>query len=797
MSADARAKAERLAKSARAHASAIKDRASGSLSKAIHSRLDPHLPRIGASLHDDPLTLVCAACREGPFTFKGFRQAVAEYHDNDDTGYSYTTTWSKISESIDKEGCSWCRVLRRTRDGLPWEKFPYGKENVEVRIQIETSSVSRNLSIYLDGVKAVTYTIYAEKGNPAVKEIGVEVTMFPKEPYVDYQKALNHIKKCAHHKHCPAPKETHLPTRVIDCSDPSKPRLVETNRQVIGHYCTLSYAWGGEQHQKTTMANIYTYIHEGINIPLPQTITDAIFATHKLGLRYLWVDALCIIQDSDEDKVKELSVMAHIYRDSYLTISVLSAFRADQGFLPDEYPPDILPYYVAKLPNSPGRMILEYNIPRQMPGKGKYETVEYHTPLDTRGWCFQESALSPRRLIFQPPNVSYKCRSFAEIDISRPSPLDRHPEKPTEYPADDHILFTTTKGKHGGAPHGERLEEIQRLWRDNLMDYSERKITVASDKFVAFASMVEVFQEVLNDEYIAGLWKQNLLYNLLWKIWPPMGSDETHLPRPQPYRAPTWSWASVDGKLDLHGGVDPPQSAASYEAEVVSWKVTPKNAELPFGEVVDAKLVVRAKIHPLMRDGSKCTFIEHKGKTDGPRYNSFSTSSSWSPPPGNCLDPIGFSRNRKEKEKEKGGDDEDGDEDEEDEDEEEEENDESFEDDDGDEDCEDVDDEDDGDGDDANEDGDNDSDKDEDEMLGVNFDCLEGTEADRPLDFHVLILRAGKNYRLQGDWMQGLLLVRVDGDEEQYRRVAMLDLVVNLQWPDWFDDAPLKMVTLV
>ncbi len=118
------------------------------------------------------------------------------------------------------------------------------------------------------------------------------------------------INQCKHHEHCSENEETYLPTRVIDCSAPSKPRLVQTNRQLRGFYCNLSYVWGGDQSSKTTLSNIDTYINEGITLPIPQTIADAISVTNKLGIKYLWVDALCIIQDSTEDKNKELGIMS-------------------------------------------------------------------------------------------------------------------------------------------------------------------------------------------------------------------------------------------------------------------------------------------------------------------------------------------------------------------------------------------------------------------------------------------------------------------------------------------------------
>ncbi|KAF8172100.1 heterokaryon incompatibility protein-domain-containing protein [Pholiota molesta] len=577
-------------------ASAIKDLVSNStLSKTIQSHLHGHFDRAKTPTSQEesrsPSDLVCSACREGPFSYKGFRQAVAKGHSDDTTGYCYTRAWSEIAQSASNEGCSWCRMVIRTRDGLHYDKFPYGDETGE----------------------AVIYTIYANPGDPAVKEIGKEVTIFPKAPYVDYQKALEAVKQCSDHEHCPAVEETYL---LPESSIAQIPPNHASSRP------TGSYVWGGNQTQKTTTANIDAYTHEGINVPLPQTIADAILVTNKLGLRYLWVDALCIVQDSGEDKVHELGIMSQIYRDAYLTISVLSAFRADHGFLPDARGPDVLPFHLAN--KSIGRMLLELNIPRQRPGLGKFETVVMHRPLEERGWCFQESALSARRLIFQPPNVLYKCRSFYERDISRPSPFERRSQGGQEeapVPANDYILFTTNEAHRTTRTADEDDDEDEGLpgrWR----------------------SIAEVFQANFQDQYIAGLWKRSLLSDLLWQVWPPMGPDEAHLPRPEPYRAPTWSWASVDGKLDISGvDLQPPSSAACYEAEIVACVATPKISSLPFGEVADATLTIRVKMHPLMRDGRKCKFRERKGTRSGSQFASSLSATSWIPPPFNCLEP--------------------------------------------------------------------------------------------------------------------------------------------------------------
>jgi len=349
-----------------------------------------------------------------------------------------------------------------------------------------------------------------------------------------------------------------------------------------------------------------------------------------------------------------------------------------------------------------------------------------HSPLEKRGWCLQESILSPRRLIFQPPHVYYKCRTFSDLEISRPIPMQIGSLSQSMPPiaVNDHIIFLPPKKREIAVEVSE--EELRERWRTMLLNYSERSITVPSDKFVALASIAELFQSSLKDQYIAGLWRRTLLYDLLWKVWPPMGPDERHAPRPAAYRAPTWSWASVDGLLDSSYSY-PPSSAACYEADILACSATPKVSTLPFGEITAATLTLRAKVHPLMRDGSKCVFTEDRGTRSGGQFVYTSSNSSWDPPPGNCLEPL----SPKEP------------------------------------------------------------------IRGIVFDCQEGTEKDRPMDFYVIILRAGREWKNQGDWMHGLLVLKVDGEVEQYRRVARLDLEYEFQWLDWFDDAPLETVTLI
>jgi hypothetical protein len=115
-----------------------------------------------------------------------------------------------------------------------------------------------------------------------------------------------------------------LPHRVLDVtiSDENSVRLVETQGKV-GYWACLSHCWGEKQPLKTTRDPDTLSQHQ-IAIPwdtLPKTFQDAIFVTRALGIQYLWIDSLCIIQDDSVDWQFQSAQMADIYRNSILTIA--------------------------------------------------------------------------------------------------------------------------------------------------------------------------------------------------------------------------------------------------------------------------------------------------------------------------------------------------------------------------------------------------------------------------------------------------------------------------------------------
>lgn len=149
---------------------------------------------------------------------------------------------------------------------------------------------------------------------------------------------------------------------------------------------------------RTTVAN-FNALTKGFDTRLlPQTLQDAVHVTRMLGLQYLWIDSLCIIQDSADDWQREASQMADIYINAYCTIATTRAEDGDEGFLQPRSqrqcvavrPSKGVPYYVCEVIDDFGH------------------DVENST-LNQRGWVLQERVLSPRTIYFAKSQVYWEC----------------------------------------------------------------------------------------------------------------------------------------------------------------------------------------------------------------------------------------------------------------------------------------------------------------------------------------------------------------------------------------------------
>ncbi|KAH8654556.1 heterokaryon incompatibility protein-domain-containing protein [Tricladium varicosporioides] len=375
-----------------------------------------------------------------------------------------------------------------------------------------------------------------------------------------------------------------MPTRVIDVGvDGENVRLFEPPQTMREEYVALSYCWGDVPFIKTLLENISEHKTALIISELPQTFKDAIAITRALCLRYIWIDALCIIQDSDEDKVKELGVMGKIYSFASLTISAVSAVSVFEGFL------EVKAQLSVELPFACPDGEMGSVVVTLQKGMDLWQERLY-----TRAWCLQENLLSPRVLLFCDGDVAWQCQTspFRRMDNtyvlynngnsaeSASSPFRR---LPGSIFSEGKIPYSPIKVSYLTTNPETELK----TWKCIVENYTRRRLSYLPDRLPALAGVAEKFQKVWTDEYLAGLWKHHFISLLAWRrspdeplvVFEPLGW----------YRAPSWSWASIEGPVKYFHLTEQ-SSAQKVEAKFKSCSVSLVNASLPFGQVQSAKL---------------------------------------------------------------------------------------------------------------------------------------------------------------------------------------------------------------
>lgn len=322
------------------------------------------------------------------------------------------------------------------------------------------------------------------------------------------------------HNDCKVVRGTKLPSRLVDVgADDEHIRLVET-KGGRGEYVALSYCWGENSIQLKATGPTLDKIKN--NIPqkqLPKTIQDAIKLTRRLGLEYIWIDCLCILQDSDPDWETEAAKMGHYYQYANLTIAASAAVSASGGLF-NRRPKVSQPKQI-QFRDFDGSL---YPLVAQRRNIQLWtNTIDDLGPLSQRGWTFQEHALSGRIIHFAEGEMIWECPTEM---ISE----DGHPIK-----NNCHSMIKEFRM--------ERQKSPENYWRFLVRAYSDRRLSYSKDKLPAIAGMAERYHEMANQQYLAGLWRENLPVDLLWSSW---GWEEADKP-PKILPGPSWSWASIDG----------------------------------------------------------------------------------------------------------------------------------------------------------------------------------------------------------------------------------------------------------
>ncbi|KAL6887105.1 heterokaryon incompatibility domain-containing protein [Trichoderma evansii] len=373
-------------------------------------------------------------------------------------------------------------------------------------------------------------------------------------------------------------------------------RLVDSHSQTNEEpqpYLALSYCWGPKAPSLKTTKSNYAYLQRSISYnTMPKAYQDTVRVARALGVKYIWIDALCIIQDDVADWETESKMMAEIFQNALVTIIPLCSSSCDEGFL--ERNPSLKIKYTHH--SNEGNINGSFFI-RHIPFS--YENAEFairssptfsNAPIklelkksswQARGWTFQEDMFAVRKLYFGYMMMYWD--SFQPIDIMK-----------TEDKIIDDTLdrVKTAKQSRIQSSSGLLSDHDYDGWYHSIIDYSQKLLTFETDRLPAVSSYAKLIAG--KDTYLAGLWKNNLHRGLLWKIQRKKRKTFSKLMRDlacsTKYIAPSWSWASRGAAL-LWDGSDAMQlECAVMEAE------TSIHGSDTYGRVYCGHLLLRGKV---------------------------------------------------------------------------------------------------------------------------------------------------------------------------------------------------------
>lgn len=343
------------------------------------------------------------------------------------------------------------------------------------------------------------------------------------------------------------------PSRTIDVGPPDgsqAPFLAcHTVTELNGpqEWATLSHCWGGSTPLKTTMS---TLSERQERIPLfmmPSTFRDAVIITRRLGIRHLWIDALCIIQDSKEDWDYEAARMGNIYKYGLVNIAADTAGNCQDGIFSKR----MNPLAPARIPLRSQKLGISSHMYVRS-GRWDYCLKGIEDPdsrLSSRAWVLRGILLSPRTLHYSKEQMLWECSHFTFCECSiLPIVAAGLSNRLIHRKRFSNKLILPTGMAHPSFEQAERRDAEKRhnlydIWLQIINDYTKRKLTHQSDILAALTGIASAFQNFLGDRYLAGHFEGDLLRSLLWRVKNPSSNISINPSNP------SWSWTWVIGEV--------------------------------------------------------------------------------------------------------------------------------------------------------------------------------------------------------------------------------------------------------
>jgi hypothetical protein len=326
--------------------------------------------------------------------------------------------------------------------------------------------------------------------------------------------------------------------------------LVVTNNE-SAPYIALSHCWGGICQTRTTTFTLGSH-KNGIPVSnLSKTVQDAVSVTRRLGIRFLWVDSLCILQDDERDWLQEAGQMASVYEWAYCVIAATGSMDGAGGCFRPRQSHDLV-----QVPCHPQHGASRYMyfgvadenaVPRMFQG-----------PLNARAWVLQEHIFARRTIHFASDQTYWECDKIFVGEDGRDARNDvDFAWLPTR------SLLCCILGDFLGPErmphlvHDSPQEVFTKgdffsFWAGIIKFYTRCGLTKSSDKLPGLLSLSTELHKLTGDEYHEGHWlttpfsSYSFASSLLWRA-----AKESSLQKPSSYRAPSWSWAALDGPVEF------------------------------------------------------------------------------------------------------------------------------------------------------------------------------------------------------------------------------------------------------
>ncbi|KFZ15930.1 hypothetical protein V502_05322 [Pseudogymnoascus sp. VKM F-4520 (FW-2644)] len=412
--------------------------------------------------------------------------------------------------------------------------------------------------------------------------------------YVSDKRCLTFIQSqlshCLNKHNCWARKSLPLlPDRVIwiEANNPSRIQLIEP-KSVRAVYLALSYCWGSVSSDTyLTDASTYEARKAGIRLDdLPPLFQDIIKCARALGIQYIWIDRLCIIQGDDTDFKTQAPKMGEIYGNATVTIAAASA-TSEKDNIMVERDKKWSSFNVSLTVNGIGALKIQCR--RRSHSLGKEDTGGDYGKVSTRAWIWQERLLAERTVFFTPSALKFECQC--------------------------HSVWEGFDQGVSGHSWSAQLEGISHSsWMTLVEEFTKRDITRPSDRLPAMESVMKRIQKSTNWTPLWGLWKNTLIESLCWEAQPSEHRGR-HTCRMNPgHYAPTWSWASVDGAISY---IYAKPSSFNSQTDPFNYDLECRKANATPGSITVAGHLVSIKLNVIVerKEPVEGSSVEHEELT--------------------------------------------------------------------------------------------------------------------------------------------------------------------------------------